>query len=138
MRTMRTKRLENVNELIQFIAETDHARHNPTLGTKENGGITPGHFFFAANGFLYYVDSYTKAHIRPLLHAGWDAFSEGGTMREVVQQLAEFILDGKQGFLNDYKEIWGWQFDNMMKVRKKAFDIGFIRTMDYPYERWVD
>jgi len=138
LNTERTQRLNAINDLIAFIVETDKDRHNPTLGTKENGKLIYSTFKFADNGLLYYIDSYTKVPMRPIRHYSWRGFSEGGTMRELVTQFGKFIMNGQQGFLNDYKEIWGWEYEATMKVRQKAFDVGFIRTVDYPYKRWGD
>jgi hypothetical protein len=138
MKSKRIERLDAINRLISFIVETDKDRHNPTLGTKKDGQLIPGEFIFAENGLLYFIDSYTKERIRPINHYRWNGFSEGGTMRHLVQQFAEFIMKGKQGFLNDYKEIWGWTYENTMKVRYKALEIGFIDRVDYQYERWAN
>ena len=133
MENQRQQRLEAVNELIQHIVNVDSDRHNPTLGTKVNGELHYGFFHFAPNGLLYFTDSYTKKMFRPTERSNWRGFSEGGTIQHLVMQLAQFIMDGTKGHLNDTKEIWGWAYGNMLKVRSKAFSIGFIETMDYPY-----
>lgn len=138
MNTERMNRLTAINEFIGYIVETDKERHNPTLGSKVDGQLIQSTFEFGENGLLYYIDSYTQQKIRPINHYNWDGFSEGGTMRELVLQFARFIMNGKQGFLNDYKEIWGWPFSNILKIRKKALEIGFIDNMDYPYERFAN
>lgn len=138
IKDLRNKRLADVNSLIAFIVETDKERHNPTFGTKlDSGELVASHFLFdGKSGLLYFVDSYTKKRMRPINHLSWSGFSEGGTMRHVSQQLADFIMTGKQGFLNDYKEIWGWEFEKTMLVRTKALEIGFIDTINYPHKRW--
>lgn len=137
MKPERMERLKVVNELIALIVETDSDRHNPTLGTKtDDGKLVSSSFAFKENGLLYFIDSYTEEYVRPLNHLNWEGFSSGGTMRELVKGLAAFIMTGKQGFLNDYKEIWGWKYENILVIRNKAFEIGFISTVDYPYERW--
>lgn len=133
------ERLEEINELISFIVTTDGESRNPTLGTRgESGELIACHFHFAENGLLYFTDSYTKEQMRPLNHLSWNGFSSGGTMRELVTQFARFIMTGQQGYLNDYKEMWGWKVDDMLKVRKKAKEAGFIVTSDYPFSRYED
>ncbi|MEK3888083.1 hypothetical protein [Bacillus sp. FSL K6-3431] len=42
----------------------------------------------------------------------------------------------EQGHLNDYKEVWGWEYEPTMNVRKKAMEIRFISRVDYPHQRW--
>ena len=138
MKAEKIERLTAINELIRFIVETDKKRHNPTLGSIVDGRLIQSKFIFNEKGLLYYVDSYTQKKIRPINNSSWNGFSEGGTMRQLVRQFAEFIMTGKQGFLNDYKEIWGWTYENTMKVRIKALEVGFIDSVDYPYKRWAN
>lgn len=138
MKAEKIERMTAINELIRFIVETDKKRHNPTLGSNVDGQLIQSKFIFNEKGLLYYIDSYTQKKIRPIKHLSWNGFSEGGTMRHLVQQFAEFIMTGEQGFLNDYKEIWGWTYENTMKVRIKALEVGFIDSVDYPYKRWAN
>lgn len=132
-------RLNKVNELLAFIVDVDKERHNPFFGHKEdNGTITVGKFIFNEKGTLKYVDAYTKRILSLRDNSTQFTYhcSEGGTGQQIIRQLGKFIMSGEQGFLNDYKEVWGFTYENTMKVRQKALDIGFIDSTDYPYKRW--
>lgn len=135
----RMNRLLAVNELLRFIAETDKDRHHPFFGHYKNNRLKTGQFVFTETGYLYYNDPYTDRNLRVCRNSRQLQYhcGEGGTGQEIISQLGEFIMHGKQGFLNDYKEVWGWNYENTMKVREKALEIGFIKTVNYPYKRWA-
>lgn len=84
---------------------------------------------------LRYIDPYMQIDIS--LHPNSKDLhrkcTEGGTGQAIIRQLGEFIKNGKQGHLNDYKEVWGWELQDVINVRKKAVEIGFIKSINYPY-----
>ncbi|GAA0347848.1 hypothetical protein GCM10008931_43930 [Oceanobacillus oncorhynchi subsp. oncorhynchi] len=137
----RINRLNKVNELLSFIVKTDGDSRNPFFGHKEdNGQLIAGFFLFNYRNQLRYIDPYTKEPIslHPRSKQIHRKCNEGGTGQAIIKQLGRFIMFGKQGYLNDYKEVWGWEFEPTMKVRKKAKEIGFINSIDYPHKRWGD
>lgn len=134
----RVERLEKINELIKYIGEIDKNRYKPLLHHKnDNGEFEQGYFIFGEkNGLLYFIDSYTKKPIRPIDSARSQRrryFSHGGNMWWLVQSFAQFIMTGKYGELRDYKEIWAFDYETTMKVRERAKEIGFVKSVDYPY-----
>lgn len=60
-------------------------------------------------------------------------------MWELINSFRHFIITGKSGELSDYKEIWAYSYEGCMKTRQKAKEIGFIKTVDYPYsfDEWM-
>lgn len=137
----RKGRLNKANDLLAFIVRTDSDRHNPFFGHKaDDGSLIAGFFLINDKNQLRYVDPYTKelVSLHPRSKDLRRKCSEGGTGQEIIRQLGRFIIFGEQGHLNDYKEVWGWEFEPTMNVRKKAMEIGFISRMDYPHKRWGD
>lgn len=134
-------RLNKANELLSIIVETDRDSRSPFFGYKEdNGQLAAGFFLFNYQNQLRYIDPYTKESIslHPRSKDLRRKCSEGGTGQEIIRQLGRFIMFGKQGHLNDYKEVWGWEFEPTMRIRKKAKEIGFINRIDYSHKRWGD
>ena len=137
----RIERMNKANELLSFIVKTDSDRHNPFFGHKEDDvTLIAGYFLINDKDQLRYVDPYTQelVSLHPLSKDLRRKCSEGGTGQEIIRQLGNYIKTGEKGHLNDYKEIWGWEYEPTMKVRHKALEIGFISRVDYPHKRWGD
>ena len=135
------KRLEGINELILCIGENHtHSDHHKFFHSRvEDGTFRAGKFIFAENGFLYYIDPYREKKVRPLNYARKQQiyFSGGGVMWDILKDFGRFIMTGEKGFLRDYKEVWGFEYENTMNVRKKAQEVGFIERIDYLHERFA-
>lgn len=132
-------RMNKANDLLDFIVKTDSDRHNPFFGHKADGeSLEAGFFLVNSKNQLRYVDPYTKELVSLHPHSKdlRRKCSEGGTGQEIIRQLGRFIMFAERGHMNDYKEVWGWELEPTMNVRKKAMEIGFISRIDYPHERW--
>ncbi len=137
----RMNRLDKANELLSFIVKTDGDSSQPFFGIKEGEGqLVSGFFLINYKNQLRYIDPYTKESLslHPLSKDLRRKCNEGGTGQAVIQQLGRFIMFGEQGHLNDYKEVWRMEYESTMKIRKKAKEIGFIDSIDYPHKRWGD
>ncbi|WP_368900753.1 hypothetical protein [Oceanobacillus oncorhynchi] len=137
----RMNRLDKANDLLSLIVKTDGDSRNPFFGHKEDDGrLVSGLFVINYKNQLRYIDPYTKEliSVHPRSKEIHRKCSEGGTGQAIIQQLGRFIMHGKQGHLNDYKEVWGWDFESTMRIREKAKEIGFIDRTDYSHKRWGD
>ncbi|MCY7430493.1 hypothetical protein MCZ49_02000 [Bacillus safensis] len=121
------KRMNDINELIKLIASIDRR----TFYCKSKNRIA----YFRFKKKLFFVDDYTGEDVYPyeLGHGRARGFSHGGNMWELVNRFREFIITGRYGALRDYKEIWAYSEEGCKKIREKAKEIGFIKTVDYPY-----
>jgi hypothetical protein len=116
-------RLNKANELIALIAG---------CGRKffaHNGRIS--HFEIDQRGRIWFIDAYREARIYTHFISGrWHGFSEGGTLRDLVIRLRDFISIGKKitgvfgPFPDWYSEgdPWGYGQD-MQKVAEKALEL---------------
>ena len=126
----RSLRLQKVNELVVLIANVGRRflRHNDKIGRMATD----------CHGRLRWIDPYNDKnhylHAPPCYLLKKD-FSEGGTMRQLVIDLRDFVLDGKQ--MNRYSfgpyplwmsggDPWGYSMEDMSKVRDKAIALGIV------------
>lgn len=129
-----TKRMKNINNLIKVIGENDKNSHRPFFHFITERGVTiSGYFWSDSKGNLYYLDPYTKVKIDPTKPKHFEHFTGGGTLWEILKDFNQFILHGKKGILRDYKEVWAFEYEETMKVRQFAKEIGFIEHINYPY-----
>lgn len=129
--TEREVRLENTNCLIQTISE--HGRH--FFRRPADGQIS--RFVIGDNGRLYYRDK-LSAQLLPVSHTKstrWGRyFSEGGTLKALVEALGQHIKTGKSlplGHLGPWPgwyckgDPWGYG-DDMKKVQASAVALGIV------------
>lgn len=117
------QRLETANAIVQVIAA--HGRHffsenSDRREPVENPFVS--HFLVDRNHEVWFVDRYTRKHVL-VRHSEWRGFSEGGTLRGIVQHLAAHIAEGAEinpgyfGISPDWMpNHWGYG-DDMLKVR---------------------
>lgn len=84
---------------------------------------------------ICFWDAYTKRHIYPVNGRRWRGFTEGGTLRRLVQHLVVFVRHGTPvPFRNSFGpwhqdfcggDVWGYGED-MEKVRQAAIDLGLV------------
>jgi len=88
-------------------------------------------------GRLWFVDSYEG--YRTYLHYSgqWRKFHNGGTLRNLVEYLRDFVLHGNAlparifGPWPNWRnggDIWGYGKDNMESIRAKALELGLLRA----------
>lgn len=76
---------------------------------------------------VLFTDDYTGVQFEVKSGGKWKGFSHGGTLRELVVMIADYILTGKQipmGYIglerHDGSYIWGYCAEDIAKVREKA------------------
>src|SRR3546814_9147698 len=87
-------------------------------------------FRLSPSGSLYFMDHYLGAMIQPLDEKGWDGFTNGGTLRALVEDLAQYIDTGRpipSGHFGPWSptlsrgDLWGYGVSEMAKVRGAIF-----------------
>ena len=130
---IKEKRVEQANELIKLIATSGRKFFNYEDRT-ECGGIISR--FELKKGRIYFVDGYTKvsmyAYAPKFLNHG---FTQGGTMKAFVLDLAEWIRTGKptnakNGYGGVYCDHWGYPPADMTKIQQKSQEMGFSAGLD--------
>ena len=124
------ERINKVNELIQVIATCGRMFFCTTKAKRIS------HFELAENGRLYFRDKYTNA-LLPMMRTNsrkWGTyFTEGGTLKSLIEYLADYIRTGKpitnqyvfgpweEGMCNG--DLWGYGHD-MERIRQSALRLG--------------
>lgn len=88
-----------------------------------------------ARGRVWFIDGYTGRRIYTHYKYHWRGFTEGGTLRALVENLRDFIRTGETPKLNfgpwprwlSDGDMWGYGED-MEKVRSAAIESGLRRT----------
>lgn len=112
--------------------------HNPrAYGDKVS---PPRYAFFSVDrGRVYFTDDYSQKRIYThWTRDEWRGFSHGGTLRDLVIALRDFIRTGepiKPGYLGPWPayicdgDLWGYGAD-MAKVRQAAVEHGVVKPKD--------
>lgn len=95
------------------------------------GGTSTAHFFVDARGAIWFVDDYTEKPIYVAYRNRWQNFSHGGTLRALVQAMAEFIRSGQPipaghfgpwQHIGDDRDLWGYGKDAAAALQAKIAD----------------
>jgi hypothetical protein len=125
----KSERLQKANALLETIADCGRKffRHNDLVSR----------FELDRRGRIWFIDAYRSARIYTHYTRGrWRGFSEGGTLRDLVIALRNYIATGKLinpvhfGPWPDWYcdgDVWGYGQD-MEKVRAKAIELEIIPT----------
>jgi hypothetical protein len=127
----RNGRLETANRIIEIISE--HGRRFFSLNADRREPVYPDRIsrFEIIKDRLWFRDKYTGKRIYVLYRAGrWRGFSEGGTLRSLVENLADYILKGAPvrahfGPWADWichGDLWGYG-DSMADVRRRIHEL---------------
>lgn len=116
----RQERCARANALIEVISACGRQffRHEGRVS----------HLAVADTGTVFVVDSYTQLRTDTRWPDDWRHFSEGGTLRRLIEGLAAFITDGKQlhphAFLPQptWYDVWGYGKENMLQVHRAALE----------------
>lgn len=93
-------------------------------------------------GRVWFTDKYTRKRIYVQYKGNWRGFSDGGTLRALVERLRDFITQGKalpSGIFGPWPEwvcggdLWGYGAD-MESVRKMASQMGIVKEREIPEE----
>ena len=122
-----TERVEHANALIKVISE--HGRkffeHKGALATLE----------LDKNGKVWVVDEYTKARVYTHYRGHWYGFYHGGTLRDLVCAMRDYIVKGKQLSIEwiaptrwnpENGDIWGYGKEAAAAVRAAAAQLPII------------
>lgn len=126
-----TERVEHANALIKVISE--HGRK-----FFERKGVVAT-LELDKNGKVWFVDEYSKARIYTHYRDRWHGFSHGGTMRNLVELMRDYITKGTQLPLYviapvrwnpDNGDIWGYGKEAAAAVRTAAAQLPIIKQED--------
>jgi hypothetical protein len=121
-------RVAKVNHLVRVISTYGrrffyNARHNRVA-----------EMVIGKGGHLYFIDDYTGKPIYVAYDGRWSGWSHGGTLRDLVKALAEYVRTGNQLSISwigperfDDSNIWGYAESEMAKCRAAALTTGVIR-----------
>ncbi|MCU8057748.1 hypothetical protein L5L78_15860 [Shewanella sp. SM34] len=122
------KRVKNANELIKVISE--HGRkffeHKGVIATLE----------LDKRGRVWLVDEYTKARVYTHYSGKWSGFHHGGTLRDLVCAMRDYITNGTLIPLDwiaptrrnpDNGDIWGYGKEAASAVRAAAAQLPIIK-----------
>lgn len=128
------QRVEACNELLEAISDCGRRffycerELNPPHAERRA-------YFRTYRGAVYFVDSYSGREIYTAWTRGsWRGFSQGGTLRDIVIKLSDFIRTGSTiapSLLGPWPDwicggdLWGYGAD-MVKVRRKAVELGIV------------
>jgi len=127
MTKTRQERLVIANQLIDVIAS--HGRRF----FHHNGRVS--RFELDHRGRVWFVDKYTNSRIYTHYRYHWRDFTEGGTLRNLVIELRDYIMGRRMDLplelLGPWPDsycggdLWGYG-DAMIEVRKKAVELKMI------------
>lgn len=124
----RKARTEHANELINLIAA-----HGRRFFYCKSTGKT-AHFSLIKNR-VYFNDDYTGKAIMIRQTKDWKGFSHGGTLRALIEKIAEYIRTGNQIYIGwigpetsfTNGNIWGYTEEEMTKTRTEALKLSIIK-----------
>ena len=122
------KRVKNVNELIKVISEHGQKffEHKGVIATIE----------LDKRGRVWLVDEYTKARVYTHYSGKWSGFHHGGTLRDLVCAMRDYITNGTLIPLDliaptrrnpDNGDIWGYGKEAAAAVRAAAGQLPIIK-----------
>lgn len=114
-------RVKHVNALIQTISK--YGRR--FFYNEENNCVAS--MMISKTGHLWFQDDYTRKLVYVAYVGRWHGFSHGGTLKQLIQRLADYVRDGKQISANwigperfDDSNIWGYSQEQMALCRAEA------------------
>lgn len=120
-------RLDVVNRIIKVIGS--HGRHFLSENSDRRELVDKpffAHFKIDKRSELWYVDRYSRKDIL-VKHQDWPGFTDGGTLRDLVNHFADYIWNGKSIQMRSFGpwpdracggDLWGYGLEEMEKVRE--------------------
>lgn len=129
-RADKLKRLEEANMLIKIISS--YGRRFFYCHSTD----CVAHMSIGPRGHIYFHDNYTRKAIYTAYPHRWSGFSHGGTMRDLVVALAEYVRNGaklsmhwigpdRRGMTDG--NIWGYEAGQMELCRAEAAKTAVIK-----------
>jgi hypothetical protein len=126
------ERLANANEMLRAIASCGRKffAHEDRVSR----------FEVDQRGRVWFIDKWTQKRIYTHYRYDWRGFSEGGTLRALVERLRDFITQGKQlppTIFGPWPEwvcggdLWAYG-DAMQRVRDAAEELRIVPQPDQP------
>lgn len=116
--TTREERLAIANKVIEIIGS-----HGRKFLRSRDGTLTT---LDLEKGRVYVTDNYTKKRFRADPDAKWSSmgFSNGGTIRGLLERLAAYVEDGKPIHFGvprmSYGDMWGYGEEAIQVVEKEV------------------
>lgn len=131
-------RLDTANAIIRVMAA--HGRHFFSENSDRREPVADpfiAHFRTDKWGELWFIDRYTRKPVLVRHHGHWRYFSDGGTLRSIVQHLAAHIEQAKAVNIGYFSPgpawICGWGYGaDMVKVRDEV-----AALLEQPEEKHV-
>lgn len=128
-------RLRIANAFIQAISV--YGRHFFRYIDQASNSSRVSRFELDTHGRIWFVDGYRGARIYTHHPGRWRGFTNGGTLRTVVEKLCDYIRTGEQPHLalGPWPEWYGdgdpWGYgQDMIQVRAAARDLGLAPPLD--------
>lgn len=127
---VRLKRSETCNEFLRFVAGCGRRFF------AHDGKVSA--FEFNEAGHVCLRDKYSGKLVYTAYNGSWRGFTEGGTLRSLVQQMADYIRTGKPArtsLLGPWPDwyckgdLWAYG-DAMPAVRDKGLSLGIFVSPD--------
>lgn len=124
------ERLEKANAVIQAIS-----RHGRRFFYYDKTGAV-SYFKLDERGRIWLVDKYTQKPVYVAYRYHWHRFTEGGTLRALIEALRDFIRTGEQissGHFAGYPgwfapgDPWGYGTEAMEAVRVEVMQTGAVK-----------
>ncbi|OQO68412.1 hypothetical protein BH747_12085 [Enterococcus villorum] len=139
----REERCKFANELIEIIASCgrEFLNYKNRINYEGKQGIIS--HFKLKNGRVYFVDGYVQKDIYAYGYRYFRRkFSEGGTVKALILDLAEYIRTGKSanathGYGGGYCQHWGYPEEDMKIIQNKAVEIGFSKSLPDDTEDYI-
>lgn len=123
MNSKQLERLNNVNNIIELIATTDHKM----LGHEDRVGK-----FVPLKTTVKYLDAYTQKLVTVNDNNNNYHFSNGGTMWALIKDFKEYIITGKytngeNGYGGLYCSHWAYTEEGQQKIIDYAKQVGYLK-----------
>jgi hypothetical protein len=121
---IKNDRVEHANELIRLIASCGREFFR--------NGETVAHMEIDKRGKVWFVDEFTRCRIYTHYRGDWRGFNNGGTMRNLVVALRNYITKSEKlnprviapkRFYEDGSNIWGYEPSEAEALRQSAWKL---------------
>lgn len=114
-------RLEHVNALIETIS-----KYGRRFFYNEKNNCVAS-MMVSKTGHIWFQDDYTRKMVYVAYTGRWRGFSHGGTLKALIERLAEYVRYGKKIEVDwigperfDDSNIWGYSQEQMALCRAEA------------------